>query len=630
MGYDNWQRSNLTPPTIKRKKIFNNKLTLTILILLIVFGFFFVVRPVYKIMVKGKTIMKSAKQLKSSFSKNDIELLDKDLKKFSGEYDNFRNDVKLLYWASFIPYVSDFKNSVEAGKYAVNAAEITVESIKPYAALIGFKKGGSSFIEKSSEDRLQTAILTLDKILNRYDEVADNLKKAEDKIMKINPNRYPKKFGKKIIRENVANYKNQVLGITTLLVDAKPLIKRLPEIFGKKEEKTYLILFQNDKERRATGGFLTSYAIFKIKNGKIKVDKTDDIYNLDASISSHPKAPKEILTFHKGVNQFYIRDSNLSPDLIKSIELFNTLYERSSLSIDYDGIITVDSKVLVDMLEIYGDTEAGGVLFSAREDKRCDCPQVLYTLFDIVDRPTYYIKENRKGILGQLMYALLQKALGFSPSKYWGTLAQTMYKNMERKHILLYFKDVDLQEASEKINFAGRIVDFDGDYLHVNNVNFAGAKSNMFVKETITSKTSKTIGGKIQREVVVEFKNPYPHSDCNLERGGLCLNATLRNWIRVYVPEGSKLVDFDGSEMKVNTYNDLNKTVFEGFLKVQPQGFAKATIKYTLPENIKSKNYSLMVQKQPGVNGQELNVQVGNKTVNKGIFDIDKVFKVDF
>jgi len=161
-------------------------------------------------------------------------------------------------------------------------------------------------------------------------------------------------------------------------------------------------------------------------------------------------------------------------------------------------------------------------------------------------------------------------------------------------------------------------------------VNFAGAKSNMFVKETITSKTSKTIGGKIQREVVVEFKNPYPHSDCNLERGGLCLNATLRNWIRVYVPEGSKLVDFDGSEMKVNTYNDLNKTVFEGFLKVQPQGFAKATIKYTLPENIKSKNYSLMVQKQPGVNGQELNVQVGNKTVNKGIFDIDKVFKVDF
>ena len=282
------------------------------------------------------------------------------------------------------------------------------------------------------------------------------------------------------------------------------------------------------------------------------------------------------------------------------------------------------------MLKIYGDTEAGGVLFSAEDDKRCDCPQVIYTLFDIVDRPVNYIKEDRKGILGQLMFALLQKALGFSPSKYWGTLAQTMYRNMEEKHILLNFEDKNLQEAAEKINFAGRISSFNGDYLHVNNVNFAGAKSNLFVKETINSKTTKSIGGKIQREVTVEYKNPYPHSDCNLERGGLCLNATLRNWIRVYVPKGSQLISFEGSEMKVETYNDLDKTVFEGFLKVQPQGFAKATVKYSLPSNINSNDYSLMIQKQAGETNQELNVQIGNKKIFQGIFNLDKVVKADF
>ena len=419
------------------------------------------------------------------------------------------------------------------------------------------------------------------------------------------------------------------MGLTALLVDAKPLIKQLPEIFGKKQEKTYLILFQNDKERRATGGFLTTYAIFKINNGKVKIERSDDIYNLDNSIGSHPSAPEEILKYHKGVSRFYIRDSNLSPDFVKSIDLFNSLYEKSPQRVDYDGVIAVDSKILVDMLNIYGDTEAGGVLFSAKEDKRCDCPQVIYTLFDIVDRPVNYIKEDRKGILGQLMYTLLQKALGFSPSKYWGTLAQTMYRNLEEKHILLYFKDEELQNAAEKINFAGRIVNFQGDYLHVNNVNFAGAKSNMFVKETISSKTYKS-AGKIQREVVVEFKNPYPHSDCNLERGGLCLNATLRNWIRVYVPEGSKLISFSGSETKINTYDDLNKTVFEGFLRVQPQGYSKTIIKYELPDNINSNNYSLLIQKQPGEQNQDLNVQVGNKKIIKGLFDIDKVVKANF
>ena len=55
------------------------------------------------------------------------------------------------------------------------------------------------------------------------------------------------------------------------------------------------------------------------------------------------------------------------------------------------------------------------------------------------------------------------------------------------------------------------------------------------------------------REVSVEFRNPYPHSDCNLERGGLCLNATLRNWIRFYVPKGSELISFAGSKKKIQT-----------------------------------------------------------------------------
>lgn len=612
---------------MKRSIFKKSKYTLPILIFLILFLYFFLISPILAIRGKAKVLANSANSLKKTFSNNDIDLVDKEIKQFAKEYEDFKKSAKRLYWTSFIPYGADFKNGVEAGSYAISAAETTIASIKPYAELIGFKKGGSSFVEKSADDRLQTAILTLDKILVNYDVIAKDLEETEKRLAKINPNRYPKKFGKTIVRENIANYKAQLLGVTRLFVDAKPLLKNLPEIFGKDREKTYLILFQNDKERRATGGFLTSYAIFDINNGKLKVSKSDDIYNIDASIT-HPVAPDEILTYHKDVNRFFIRDSNLSPDFVESLRLFNSLYDKSSQKVDYDGVIAVDSKILVDMLKIYGDTEAGGVLFSSEEDKRCDCPQVIYTLFDIVDRPVNYVKEDRKGILGQLMFALLQKALGFSPSKYWGTLATTMYKNLEEKHILLYFEDEDLQNAAEKINFAGRIIDAESDYLHVNNVNFAGAKSNLFVQESINTLTKKS-SGKITREVNVVFKNPYPHSDCNLERGGLCLNATLRNWIRVYVPKGSKLVDFVGSEKKVRTYDDLDKTVFEGFLNVKTQGQAEVTVKYTLPNSIKSDDYSLTIQKQPGQLTQTLNVKIQNKKVFDGIFNMDKFFKTN-
>ncbi len=606
------------------KKILIGFLVFVLLILAV--GYFFFYLPFTRIKAKGIVLMASAKEMKQVFAKNNIDLVNEKFVKFSTQYKDFEKAASSVYWARFIPYISDFKNGVEAGRYMITAGQDTIEAITPYADLIGFKKGTSSFSEKPADERLQTAVLTLDKVLGKLDKISESIKNAEVRIMTVDPKRYPEKIGKTPVRATIMNVKEQFVGLASMFVDAKPLLKNIPTILGKDKEKTYLVLFQNDKERRATGGFLTAYAVFTVNKGKIKIAKSEDIYTLDASISSHPAAPREIATFHKGVSQFQIRDSNLSPDFVKSIELFESLYQKSTSKVKYDGIIAIDSKILVDMLRIFGDTQADGVWFKADNDPRCDCPQVLYQLFDMVDRPVNYVKTNRKGILGNLMYELFHKALGFSPSKYWGTLAETMFKNLNEKHILLYFTDKDIQQSVEKLDYGGRINASKSDYLHVSNVNFAGAKSNLFVAETFNSKT-KFSGGVAERELTVEFRNPYPASDCNLERGGLCLNATLRNWIRIYVPQGSKLVDFQGSRMKVNTYDEFGKTVYEGFLTVDPMGKATVIIKYTLPSSITSKDYSLLVQKQPGTDGQKLKIEVDGRKLFDGILDKDMEIK---
>lgn len=599
-----------------RKNKFNRFFLMIIIFFLLFLGYIFVIKPIIDIKKEAEKLIISSKKIKSIFSKNDISFLKKELSDFYNEYKNFQEKAKKIYWLSFVPYVADFKNGVEAGDYLIKAGIEAVEAVEPYADLIGFKKGQSSFVEKTAEERLQTAVLTLDKLTEKIDPIAKDIELAKEKILKINLHRYPRKIGNFKIRENLEIIINQFLGLNSLFVDAKPLIKNIPEILGKDKEKTYLILYQNDKERRATGGFLTFYAVFKIKDGKMSIVQSDDIYSLDNSISFHPKAPREILTYHKGVYTLNLRDSNLSPDFKESVKLFESLYEKSNVKVKYDGIIAMDSKILVDMLKIFGDLNVSGINFSAKIDKRCDCPQVIYTLFDIVDRPVGYIKENRKGILGELMLTLFQTAIRSSPSKYWGQLTETMFKNLQEKHILLYFVDKNLQEAIEKVNFAGRIKDYSGDYLHINNVNFAGAKSNMFVKENVNLE----INGK-NRKLFIEFKNPYPHSDCNLERGGLCLNATLRNWIRIYVPQGSKLISFKGSQKKVNIYEDLNKTVFEGFLEVPTQGKASVTIEYTISKDTTN---SILIQKQPGVADQYWVIKNNNKKVFSDYLNTDK------
>ncbi|PJA52937.1 hypothetical protein CO166_03615, partial [Candidatus Roizmanbacteria bacterium CG_4_9_14_3_um_filter_36_11] len=603
----------------RRKK--NLSKIIIVFFIFFLFLYLFIYRPLRAIETRARQLYSTAKELKTIFSQNDIDLLNKQFDVFSSQYQDFQKQAKSIYWLSFIPYFADFKNGVEAGSYLVKAGKETIEAITPYADLIGFKKGEVSFVEKSAEDRLQTALLTLDKVLTKIDPISEDINQAETRIGKINSDRYPQNLGKTEIRKRIINLKEQFKGLASLFVDAKPLLKRLPDILGKDGERTYLILFQNDKELRASGGFLTAYAVFTIKDGKMKITQSDDIYSLDNSITVRPEAPTEILTYHLGVSQFYIRDSNLSPDFAKSIELFNSLYKKSSARVDYDGIIALDSKVLVDMLTIFGDTEASGVRFSANKDSRCDCPQVLYQLFDMVDRPVNYVKENRKGILGDLMYALFYKAIGFSPSKYWGTLSQTMFKNLQEKHILIYLVDQDLQQAIEKLNFSGKIKNYSGDYLHVNDVNFAGAKSNMFVSESISSVTKKE-GSKIVREITIDYRNPYPHSDCSLERGGLCLNATLRDWLRIYVPQGSKLIGFEGSSKKVQTYDSLGKTVFEGFLTVVPQGMAKIIIRYSLPEKVDVNQ--LLIQKQPGTYENKLVVEINGRKLYSGGLDVDK------
>ena len=560
------------------------------------------------------TLRATASQTFAAAKNQDLVALQDNLTLLRQEVEQTKKDLGTVYIYKYLPFIgyvfSDLENGLEAATHMLSAGDKAVVAIEPYADLIGFKKG-SEFSTQPTEERLETAILTIDKLVPHIDKIDVDMEKAKEYLLKINPERYPKQIGKRVVRERVKQVYDQIFGLVTLATDAKPLLKRLPYVLGKDEERRYLILFLNDAELRPTGGFITAYAVFSVDRGKISVAESGDIYDLDLTIK-HPKAPPEILTYHKGVYNFNIRDSNLSPDYVKSIGLFESLLDRSSRDLDYDGIISIDTKVLVDVLKVLGPTEAGGVWFNADTDPRCDCPQVIYELENIITRPTPYFREQRKSMLSLLLFNLMQKALGVSPSQYWGRLMQSSLLDMDEKHIQIYFEDKASQAAIESLGYGGRIKKTEADYLHINNTNFAGAKSNMYLRYKVESTTEKK-GDKYLRELTLEYRNIYPASDCNEERGNLCLNAPLRNWLRVYVPEGAKLTSFVGSEMDVQEYQDLGKQVFEGFLRVNPMGKSIVRIAYELPVSaVQTPEYQLFFQKQAGIEEMELSASYGN------------------
>jgi hypothetical protein len=140
----------------------------------------------------------------------------------------------------------------------------------------------------------------------------------------------------------------------------------------------------------------------------------------------------------------------------------------------------------------------------------------------------------------------------------------------------------------------------------------------MFIKQSVKQEIQVAEDGIVTKTIVVDYRNPAPASDCNLERGQLCLNGLYRDWVRLYVPKGSELVAVTGSETPVRVYEDLGKTVFEAFYgdksPLRPEGKAQLTFKYKLPFKLaKAEEYKLLIQKQPGTYGYDYEVDFSGK-----------------
>lgn len=612
-----------------------------VIVVLIIFGLA-LISPLKKVYSDAKATFAQVKVTADALKKEDIVQASIQLDLTKEKLTQTQKSLDAVGYMKFLPilgaYYADSQHLVKAGFYGLSAGRVFIDSVAPYADLLGLK-GKSSFVGGTASQRIQTAVTTMGKITPHIDDIAIQIEGAKKEIDAVDPNHYPAFFGGEKVRAGLLQARQLVDQGVTFVTDAKPLIKILPSLLGDPKEKKYLVLFQNDKELRPTGGFITAYAIFRIESGVIHVDSASDIYNLDAQISGKEKAPAPILKYLANVPVLNLRDSNLSPDFITSMGTFNSLYKKVPGYTPVDGIIALDSNVLVSTIKILDDeVYADGIKFTSKTDPRCDCPQVIYELESLISKPKSVdlkvttleaVQAQRKDLIGSLLYAIMDKALKSSPKLYWGQLFQDMLTQVQQKHILFDIFNTDAQSGIEALNAAGRIRSFDGDYLHINEANFGGAKSNLFVTEAVTQ-NYKVAGDKtITKEITINYKNPHAPSDCNLERGNLCLNATLRNWIRIYVPLGSKLVDSRGSEVKITSYDELGKTVFEGFLTVRPLGSAVFTISYTLPFKVNG-SLPLLIQKQPGTYGNDYTLKVNGGKIDNFPLLTDKETQIKF
>lgn len=584
--------------------------------MLLGFGLFFLVLLVFLVPMliflnKARDVYSKLLPITKQEDLGNLEKIKSDFQLAKNEITSLKNTYTLIAWMKYVPfaggYVSDLGNGLNASTKVFEAGEIAFTTVDPFLEELGFKDSGDTS-EKSAQERIDFVVNSIPEILPHADEISKKISEAEGYMSKIDPNRYPEEFRGILLRDKIKEVLDIFKTVSSYVSESKPLLENAPYLLGMDSDRTYLVLFQNDKELRATGGFLTAYSVMKVSKAKFEPVISDDIYNLDSKYKPEFEAPEAIVDLIKGPyilsQNVRLRDTNYNPDFKFSMDMFSTEAEKAGMK-GIDGIIAVDTHLLVNLLNAIGEIGVPGYgNFSTKIEPKCNCPQVIYELesFADVEGPIIWDpvtgkiilrppnSDNRKKIIGPLMNSILANALA-QPKEKMPDLISSIFKSITEKHVLFYLYDQNAQKAVESFGIAGRIEDYNGDYLHINDSNLGGRKSNLYVKQEVTQEYAVSKDGSIEKTVTITYKNPEKHDGW--------LNSVLPNWVRIYVPKGSTLTSVEGLEKEYQAVEELGKTVFSGYFKLRPEGVSKVTFTYKLPI-VKQNDFKLFIQKQPG------------------------------
>jgi len=583
-------------------------------------GYIFVVKPAYALVSVANTLKTDVQDVGNSLKDRDLVQLDIDLSQLEKDLENTRDvreekfgwakDIKLFKIHEFY---KDSDRFINAGIYAVDALREVSLVVTPFADAAGLKVSPDQEIVETEGlmEAFQNWVSIMPEVADQMDGVIDKVSKLGKELEPIDTSKYPKQIRGVYIRDNIEFFRNTLSEADKYAPDIKRALMLFPEALGIGTPlKRYMIIMQNDKEIRPTGGFMTNYSTFKIDDGLLQSDFTSkDMYSIDDALdiidayTDFPDAPPAYMKYLK-VERWYARDMNASPDFVSSMDQFMKYYKLAGQIVPSEikpvsGIFAINTHVIKELLETTGPVTVNGVTYSSEN--------VVLELEKIASLQMAEQK-NRKKVLGDLMEEMLINVFE-ADKNLWPKLIEKAVDLAVRKHVLIYVFEPGTQELIEKYNFAGRIKDpVEGDYGMVVSTNLGGDKTNWFTSKEVDHVLSEENGRWI-KTVKIKYTYEEPQGDYAL------FTKRFRDWVRVYAPAGSELIEVIGSEDGTLTDQERGKVWFSAYLEMGPGESKELVFKYYLPENtVGAETYDLVLQKQAGIDSELHRVTIKGNT----------------
>lgn len=572
----------------------------------------------YNNVLSGKEYLEqsveSFKEQKYSTTK---EMADLASTKFDLALDNLKDIRENKIADNFFPISS----SISDLEYLAQTAQIISRSLSRGATIlvelsnITDGRFTNTFSDLSTADR-QNILSTIYQSAPEINGLRANLLLSLNNLNKIN------RIGILLpVKSQLANIKNQLQTAYNLLDQLSPLAQLIPALSGYPQENTFLLVLQNNDELRPTGGFIGTYGLMTMKDGKPSDIITEDVYHLDMPCIGKLKlTPPGPIAKYMRVEYWWLRDANFSPDFPSSAKQIEEMFFAESGCADKTqirptAVIALNPDLIADLIKLVGPITVEGETYDYNNFQ-----ELLQYNVEVAYVDKNISSWDRKEVINSVIKEL-EKRLMKLPTRELASLLKIIQENIAKRNLQLYFSDSKYQSIAKELNITGEIKKVDSDYLMVVDANLAAFKSDAVMKKNIYYEISG------QNTLLAKVKLNYRHE------GGFDWRTTrYRSYTRIYAPLGSKLVTKDELEdFSVYDDGDLQKTVFAFFWSIEPGTEETVSLTYSLPEKINQGNYRLYFQKQ---SGSRLNNFVFTKNINgeeellwQTSLDRDKLFQ---
>jgi len=563
---------------------------------------------------------------------------------FSEASTNFLNAEKdlsvindsILTLASLIP--NEKAKMIGSSKYFAKAGQLASE------LGLNLTLAMDSIFKRGPDENI---INVLDRFLQNGQTAKENALELNKTIAKIDADAIPEEY-----RAQFLDLRDKGLFLETSLSELLEIANQLKIFLGGQYDKRYLLVFQNNTEVRATGGFMGSFALVDFSNGKIKNMEVPSggTYDTEGGMRVLVASPKPLWLVDP---LWHFRDSNWWPDWPTSAKKIMWFYEKSD-GPTVDGVISFTPEVIIDLLEIIGPidlTEQYGTIITA--ENFLDETQTI-----VEEKPEENADPNNhpKAIIGDLLDQIIARMTTDLDKEKLIKLIGLLENNLNEKHILLYFTDEELDQKIDELGWSGKVKQVKQDYLMVVNTNIAGQKSDKEIEQRIFYNPEILPDGTVLGKLRIERAH-------RSKRGADFVGFRNVNWMRIYVPEGSQLIKASGfrtpdetyfaapeeewakdkdliaeedlaiidEETWIKIYQEAGKTVFANWSMVDPGEMTAIEVIYKLPFKIELKSstgimgefedqdlysYSLLAQKQPGTSNSSLQFDLKHNNFN--------------